>query len=149
MTDATRPATPAGPKLTDLLAPYWRLIAAIVALTIAANSLNLVVPKLIARAIDTFAASASSLGALVVEFLAVAAGIFVFTYLQNIAQTFASERVARDLRTQAGRQARHAGPRLHPAVDAGEAADEPDLGRRRGEDVRLAGGRRRSSRRSS
>ena len=39
-------------------------------------------------------------GTLVVEFAAVAAGIFVLTYLQNIAQTFAAERVARDLRTR-------------------------------------------------
>jgi len=99
--ESKRPIRPAaGPKLTALLAPYWRLIATIVALTIAANSLNLVVPKLIARAIDTFDAGGLVLGALVVEFLAVAAGIFFFTYLQNVAQTFASERVARDLRTR-------------------------------------------------
>ena len=45
-------------------------------------------------------------GPLVAEFVAVAIGIFVFTYLQNIAQTFAAERVARDLRTQARREAR-------------------------------------------
>ncbi len=76
------------------------MIATIVVLTIAANSLNLVVPKLIARAIDTFAASQLAFGTLVVEFLGVAIGIFFFTYLQNIAQTFASERVARDLRTK-------------------------------------------------
>jgi ATP-binding cassette, subfamily B, bacterial len=89
----------AGPRLTGLLKPYARLIATIVALTIAANGLNLIVPKLIARAIDTFAANQLAVGALIVEFLAVAIGIFVFAYLQNIAQTYASERVARDLRT--------------------------------------------------
>ena len=32
--------------------------------------------------------------------LAVAVGIFVFTYLQSVAQVYASERVARDLRTK-------------------------------------------------
>ncbi len=100
MPDSQPPAKPAGPKLTALLAPYASLIATIVVLTIAANSLNLVVPKLIARAIDTFDLRHLVLGTLVVEFLAVAGGIFFFTYLQNIAQTFASERVARDLRTR-------------------------------------------------
>jgi ATP-binding cassette, subfamily B, bacterial len=100
VTASKRPTRPAGPKLTALLAPYWRLVGTIVGLTIAANGLNLVVPKLIARAIDTFDAGGLVLGTLVVEFLAVAAGIFFFTYLQNIAQTFASERVARDLRTR-------------------------------------------------
>jgi ATP-binding cassette subfamily B protein len=95
-----RPAPPAGPKLTALLKPYASLIGMIVGLTVAANALNLLVPKLIARAIDTFAENRLAFGTLIVEFLVVGAGIFVFTYLQNIAQTFASERVARDLRTQ-------------------------------------------------
>src|SRR5205823_14542301 len=36
---------------------------------------------------------------LVVAFFFVAFGIFVFSYLQALAQTYASERVARDLRT--------------------------------------------------
>jgi ATP-binding cassette subfamily B protein len=93
------PAKPAGPKVTGLLKPYASLILTIVVLTIAANALNLVVPKIMARAIDTFATSQLVLGSLVAEFLAVAVGIFFFTYLQSVAQTYASERVARDLRT--------------------------------------------------
>jgi ATP-binding cassette subfamily B protein len=95
-----RPARPRGPSLTGLLKPYRLFVAVIVCLTVAANGLNLLVPKLIARAIDAFAASHLVAGTLVAEFVAVAIGIFTFTYLQNIAQTFASERVARDLRTQ-------------------------------------------------
>jgi len=71
-----------------------------VGFTTVANGLNLLVPKLVARAIDTFAATQVVSGSLVAEFIAVSAGIFVFTYLQSIAQTFAAERVARDLRTQ-------------------------------------------------
>jgi ATP-binding cassette, subfamily B, bacterial len=98
--DPKTPAGPAAPRLTGLLRPYAPLIVTIVVLTIAANSLNLIVPKLIARAIDTFATSQLVVGMLVVEFLAVAIGIFFFTYLQYIAQTYASERVARDLRTK-------------------------------------------------
>jgi ATP-binding cassette subfamily B protein len=94
------PARPAGPKVIGLLKPYAPLILTIVALTIAGNALSLLVPKITARAIDTFATSQLVLGSLVVEFLAVAAGIFVFTYLQSVAQTYASERVARDLRTK-------------------------------------------------
>jgi ATP-binding cassette subfamily B protein len=94
------PARPAGPKLTTLLAPYRRFVAGIVCLTIAANGLNLLVPKLIARAIDGFAATRVVPPSLVAEFVAVAAAIFVFTYLQNIVQTFGAERVARDLRAR-------------------------------------------------
>jgi ATP-binding cassette, subfamily B, bacterial len=98
--EARLTARPAGPNLTALLRPYAALIVTIVALTIVANSLNLIVPKMIARAIDTFATRQLVPGTLVVEFLAVAIGIFFFTYLQNVVQTYASERVARDLRTE-------------------------------------------------
>ncbi|MEO6238422.1 MAG: ABC transporter ATP-binding protein, partial [Vicinamibacterales bacterium] len=94
------PARPAGPKLTALLTPYRPLVAAIVLLTIAGNGLNLLVPRLIARGIDTIAASRAIPGSLVTEFAVVALGIFVFSYLQNITQTIAAERVARDLRTK-------------------------------------------------
>jgi ATP-binding cassette subfamily B protein len=96
----TKPARPAGPKLTALLTPYRPLVAGIVCLTIAGNALNLVVPKLLARGIDTFAAGRGVPNALILEFAAVAIGVFVFSYLQNIAQTVAAERVARDLRTR-------------------------------------------------
>ena len=94
------PARPPMPKLTGVLKPYVSLIATIVGFTIAANALNLLVPKLIARAIDGYAAGQLAVGSLVVEFVAVALGIFVFTYLQNVAQVYASEKVARDLRTK-------------------------------------------------
>jgi len=70
---------PAGPKLTTLLKPYAPLIVTIVVLTIAANALNLIVPKMMARAIDASATGQLVLGTLVVEFLAVAIGIFFFT----------------------------------------------------------------------
>ena len=88
------------PKLTALLKPYRPFVAGIVLLTVAANALNLIVPRLIARAVDTFAAARAVPAALVAGFIAVAAGIFLFTYLQNIVQTLAAERVARDLRAR-------------------------------------------------
>ncbi len=97
---AGRPTRPSGPSLFPLLKPYRGTVAAIVGLTIAANGLNLVVPQLISRGIDTFATTRAVPGGLVVEFIAVALGIFVLSYGQNIAQTLASERVARDLRTR-------------------------------------------------
>ena len=86
--------------LMGLLKPYVSLVATIIGFTVAANALNLLVPKIIARAIDTFAASQLVVGTLIAEFLVVAVGIFVFSYLQNVAQVYASERVARDLRTK-------------------------------------------------
>ncbi len=87
-------------NLFALLRPYLGWIVLLVALTLVGNALNLVIPQIISHAIDGIGAPGSSLVLLVVAFVSTAAGIFVFTYLQSIVQTVASERVARDLRQQ-------------------------------------------------
>jgi ATP-binding cassette subfamily B protein len=99
-TKGGRPGRPPGPNLFGLLKPYRRLVVTLVAMTILGNSLNLVVPSILSRAIDTYNRQQLVLRTLVIGFLAVAAGIFIFSYLQAIVQTYASERVARDLRTK-------------------------------------------------
>ncbi|MEI6553478.1 MAG: ABC transporter transmembrane domain-containing protein, partial [bacterium] len=88
------------PSLIGLLKPYYPYVAGLVILTVIANGLTLIVPKIIASAIDTYAKGNFSLSVVGVEFLVVALSIFIFTYLQNIVQTYASERVAKDLRTE-------------------------------------------------
>src|SRR5258708_1736396 len=95
-----RPGRPQGPSLLALLKPYRPLVLTLVVMTILGNSLNLLVPRIISNAIDTYAQQRLILRSSIVEFLAVALGIFIFSYLQAVAQTYASERVARDLRTQ-------------------------------------------------
>lgn len=89
-----------GPSLWSALVPYRSLLALLVALTAAANGLNLALPKMIAGGIDAFAAGHPDVARRVIMFVAIAAGIFLLAYLQSIVQTFASERVARDLRRQ-------------------------------------------------
>jgi len=100
LTPQGKPARPRNLLLIGLLKPYMPLVAAIIGFTITANALNLLIPKIIARAIDTFASGQPAAGSLVVEFLLAVVGIFVFTYCQSVAQVYASERVARDLRTK-------------------------------------------------
>ncbi|MEI6650363.1 MAG: ABC transporter ATP-binding protein [Candidatus Moraniibacteriota bacterium] len=86
------------PGLFGLLAGYKGLIGALVVLTVIANGLSVAVPKIIASAIDTYATGSFDMTRFVVVFLVVAILIFLFTYLQNIVQVFASEKVARDMR---------------------------------------------------
>jgi ATP-binding cassette subfamily B protein len=69
-------------------------------MTIFANGLNLIVPRIISQAIDTYVQQRLVLDTLIIQFVAVVLGIFIFSYLQAIAQTYASEQVARDLRTR-------------------------------------------------
>ena len=93
-------APPPAAKLMALLHPYKGLIALLLALTLAGNSLNLVVPQLISRTIDSWTRGQFVMHTIVEQFLAVALGVFILTYAQTVVQTYASEKVARDLRTR-------------------------------------------------
>src|SRR6204780_2130266 len=91
---------PPGAGLLLLLKPYKLLITTLVTLTIVGNGLNLVVPKLISRAIDAYTAGHFVASTVVLQFLVTGLLVFILTYAQSIVQTWASERVARDLRTR-------------------------------------------------
>ncbi len=65
-----------------------------------ANALNLVVPKIVSGAIDSFSAGTFDLELILLQFLGISAGIGILTYGQSLMQTYTSERVARDLRSQ-------------------------------------------------
>jgi ATP-binding cassette subfamily B protein len=86
------------PSLFGLLKPYKFLVALLFVFTIVGNGFNLIVPKIISGAIDTYTKGDFVISHLIIEFSIIAVLIFVFTYLQNIVQVYASERVARDLR---------------------------------------------------
>lgn len=87
-----------GPSLLGLLRPYRGWIGLLIFFTVASNALNLVTPRLIARGIDGAASPQFNLTGLAIEFVLIALGAFVFTYLQSIVQTFAAEKAASDLR---------------------------------------------------
>ena len=91
---------PPAAGLLLLLKPYRALVAVLVALTIVGNGLNLVVPKLISHAIDAYTAGRFVLHTVVVQFLVTGLLVFVLTYAQSVVQTWAAEKVARDLRTR-------------------------------------------------
>ena len=101
-TESTPDAAPSPrrPGLSALLVPYRGAIAALVVLTIAGDALNLLIPKLVADAIDSYGRRTLVLGTVAPGLLLAAAGILIFGYLQGIVQTYAADRVARDLRTR-------------------------------------------------
>ena len=74
-----------------LLKKYTGLIVLLVVLTVVANAFSVIVPKMIASAIDGYDAGSFVMSRLIIEFSVVALLIFVFTYLQNIVQVYASE----------------------------------------------------------
>lgn len=99
MSDARR-KSPSSAGLLALLKPYRWLIALLVILTVAGSGLNLAVPRIVAHAIDAYTQQTFVLSSVVLQFFVVAFLVFSLTYLQSIVQTYASERVAKDLRTR-------------------------------------------------
>ncbi len=81
-----------------MLTPYRKFVVLLIGLAVAMNTVSLVIPKLVSRAIDAFLTHRFDPSAITIAFVAVAVGIMVLTYLQGIVQTYASERVARDVR---------------------------------------------------
>jgi len=88
------------PSLFSVIRPYGWFVAGIIALTVASSGLSLVVPKLVAAAIDAYGQGGFDFRVLAIEFSLVAVFVFIFTYLQGVVQTYVSELVARDLRTR-------------------------------------------------
>lgn len=91
---------PVKPNIFGVLKPYKLMIFCLITFALMSNAVNLVIPKLISWGIDDYAKGIFSFEKIVIEFLIAGLIIFVFTFLQGILQTYASERVARDLRTK-------------------------------------------------
>ena len=83
-----------------MLAPYRGWIVLLVALTLVGSGLGLLVPQIIARAIDAFTAGRLDLTRSLAGLGALTLGVFVAGALQVAVQIYASEKVARDLRTR-------------------------------------------------
>lgn len=64
------------------------------------NGLNLWIPRIIGDGIDAYRDQHFAARQIILQFSMVVLVIFIFTYLQSILQTYASEKVARDLRTK-------------------------------------------------
>ena len=91
---------PGKANIFEVLKPYKLMIFGLIAFALLSNAVNLVIPKLISHSIDDFSKGAFNYQRIILEFLVAALIIFIFTFLQGILQTYASERVARDLRTK-------------------------------------------------
>ena len=93
-------ASPKQPGIFSLLKPYVGLITFLLVFALFSNGINLLLPKLIANGIDAYTHKHFAYRPLMIKFALAILTIFVFTYLQSIIQTYASERVARDLRSR-------------------------------------------------
>jgi ATP-binding cassette subfamily B protein len=84
----------------ELLKPYRGLIIILVLLGLVASSASLVLPSLIGRGINSFVANQGLPDSLVREFLLAVVAVAVAASLLGVVQVYASEKVARDLRSR-------------------------------------------------
>jgi ATP-binding cassette subfamily B protein len=88
------------PNMFAMVSGYKKFVGLLIFFTILANFIGLLAPKIIAQGIDAYTKGTFVVQNLLIEFSLVAIFVFIFTYLQSIIQTYASEIVARDLRAQ-------------------------------------------------
>jgi ATP-binding cassette subfamily B protein len=88
------------PGLFSLLKPYSGMVTLLVIMALLGSGINILIPKIVAHGIDAYSANNFNIKSVIVQFLAAAIAIFVFTFLQNVLQTYASEKVAKDMRAK-------------------------------------------------
>lgn len=88
------------PGLFGLLKPYSGLVTVLIIMALLGSAVNMFIPKIIAHGIDSFTANQYNIRTVIFQFLLASISIFVFTFLQNIIQTYASEKVGKDIRTR-------------------------------------------------
>ncbi|MBX6379958.1 MAG: ABC transporter ATP-binding protein [Thermoflavifilum aggregans] len=83
-----------------LMKPYAGLMLLLMLMTLLSNGINLWIPQIIAHGIDDYTAGHLVFRVLIEKFLLAVLLIFLFSYLQSMLQTYASEKVAKALRSQ-------------------------------------------------
>jgi ATP-binding cassette subfamily B protein len=90
----------AGPGIFSLLKPYTAIVILLIIMALLGSGINILIPKIIAHGIDDYSSGQFVFRTVIIQFTLAAAGIFIFTFLQNIIQTYTSEKVAKDLRSR-------------------------------------------------
>lgn len=87
-------------SLFSLLPRYKSWIIGLLALSVFGKALSLLLPRMVANGIDAYNTGHFDIMAIALPFLAICATMLISDYILGIIQTYASERVARDLREQ-------------------------------------------------
>lgn len=98
--EQTKPNQQKKPGIMSLLKPYYGLVIMLLLLALVSNAVNLWLPKMSGHAIDDYIQKVFNSRVFILKFGIAVVVIFIFSYLQSIVQTYASEKVARDLRSR-------------------------------------------------
>jgi ATP-binding cassette subfamily B protein len=87
-------------SIFSLLGDYKGLVFGSMAFSIAVNVLNLTLPQLVRKGIDAFNANTLVLDTLIYQFAGLSILILILMYGESLMQSYAAERVSKDLRTR-------------------------------------------------
>jgi ATP-binding cassette subfamily B protein len=87
-------------SIFSLLIPYRNMVLLLILFALIGNGINLLIPKIISSAIDSYSVATVNFKLVITEFFFASLLIFIFSYFQSVVQTYTSERAARDLRTR-------------------------------------------------
>ncbi len=82
----------------SLLKTYWKSVTLLSIAALLANVLALVVPKYISTGIDSYTDGVTITTTYYIEFILITTGIFLFTYVQGLFQTYLGEKATYDIR---------------------------------------------------
>ncbi len=91
------------PSIFSLLIPYRKMVILLILFALLGNGINLLIPKIISSAIDSYSLKKVDFNLVIIEFSLAALFIFIFSYFQSVVQTFTSERAAKRSSNQADR----------------------------------------------
>jgi ATP-binding cassette subfamily B protein len=86
--------------MLKMLKPYKGIISLLLLLALLGNGLSLLLPKIIGSVIDGLNHHQFSMNKAMLQFSGITAMVFILGYVQSLVQIYASENVARDLRTK-------------------------------------------------
>lgn len=86
------------PNIYKLLTPYKGLIGGLLLFALLSNGLNLIIPKIVQIGIDDFTNGVWDIKKIMTWFFISVVAIFILSFIQGYIQTYASEKVAKDLR---------------------------------------------------
>jgi ATP-binding cassette, subfamily B, bacterial len=86
--------------MLKMLKPYQGIISLLLLLALLGNGLSLLLPKIIGSVIDGLNHHQFSMNKAMLQFSGITVLVFILGYVQSLVQIYASENVARDLRTK-------------------------------------------------
>lgn len=87
-------------SIFTLLVPYKGMIVLLILFALISNGVNLILPKIISHGIDDYTHGKFVFKNVILTFFISSLIIFIFTWLQSIVQVYASEKVAKDVRSR-------------------------------------------------